>query len=199
VLCSCAPQGAVGIAREVGATGFSGVYVDANPLSPSSLQEAQDALPEATFVDAGVIGPPPRPGGLTHLMLSGDGEAIALVRDVYAGTLVTPMLVGSEVGAASAAKAAFALYNKGHLALAELARGLARRHGVLDALEAQADRGDASLLADGPRIDGLSEVAWRWGPEFDELADTLDAAGLEGDALRGLRQVWTRIARDAER
>jgi 3-hydroxyisobutyrate dehydrogenase-like beta-hydroxyacid dehydrogenase len=194
VLCSCAPQGAVGIAERVGSLGFAGVYVDANPLSPSSLYTIGRSLPSATFVDAGVVGPPPRPDGRTHLMLSGDGEATALVRDLYAGTQVTPMLVGTEIGSASAAKASFALYNKGHLALAELARSLARHHGVLDALEAQADRGDASLLADGPRIAGLSEVAWRWGPEFDEIADTLDAAGLEGEALRSLGAVWTRLA-----
>ena len=195
VLCSCAPQGAVDVARQVGATGFAGVYVDANPLSPSSLTEAAASLPDATFVDAGVIGPPPRAGaGRTHLMLSGDAEATALVRDLFEGTLVTPMVVGTEIGAASAARSSYALYNKGHLALAELARGLAKRHGVLPALEAQAVRKDASLLADAERIDGLASVAWRWGPEFDELADTLDAAGLEGDALRGLRQVWTRLA-----
>jgi 3-hydroxyisobutyrate dehydrogenase-like beta-hydroxyacid dehydrogenase len=198
VLCSCAPQGAVDIARQVGAAGFSGVYVDANPLSPSSLEQAAHALPSATFVDAGVVGPPPREGAAaTHLMLSGDAEATALVRDLYEPTLVTPMVVGDEIGAASAAKSAFALYNKGHLALAELARGLARRHGVLAALEAQADRQDASLLADADRVGGLRAVAWRWGPEFDELADTLDAAGLEGDALRGLRKVLTRLERDS--
>ncbi|HET6986118.1 MAG TPA: DUF1932 domain-containing protein [Kribbella sp.] len=39
----------------------------------------------------------------------------------------------------------------------------------------------------------LKSVAWRWGPEFDELAETLDNAGLEGDAARALRQVWTRL------
>jgi 3-hydroxyisobutyrate dehydrogenase-like beta-hydroxyacid dehydrogenase len=195
VLCSCAPQGAVDIARDVGAAGFAGVYVDANPLSPASLRQAAEALPSATFVDAGVIGPPPRSGASTHLILSGPGESVALVRDLFAGTHVTPMDVGDAVGAASAAKSSYALYNKGHLALAVLARGLARHHGVLDALEAQADRRDASVLADGERIDGLRRVAWRWGPEFDELAETLDAAGLEGDALRGLRQVWTRLER----
>ena len=36
-------------------------------------------------------------------------------------------------------------------------------------------------------------VAWRWGPEFDELAETLDVAGLDGDAARALRQVWTKL------
>lgn len=200
VLCSCAPQGAVDVARKAGAAGFTGVYVDANPLSGDSLRQAVDALPEATFVDAGVVGPPPRPGaGETHLMLSGDAEAAALVRDLFEPTQVSPMVVGDAVGAASAAKASYALYNKGRLALAALARGLAGQHGVLAALEAQAGREDASVLAYADRVAGLDRVAWRWGPEFDELAATLDEAGLEGDALRGLRQVWTRIERESQR
>src|SRR5687767_4460787 len=76
VLCSCAPQGAVEIARQVGRAGFAGLYVEANPLSPVSLREAQSAVPGATFVDAGVVGPPPSGGpSPTHLMLSGAAAA----------------------------------------------------------------------------------------------------------------------------
>ena len=192
VLCSCAPQGAVDIARTVGSHGFAGVYLDANPLSPASLSAIASVLPEATFVDGGVIGPPPRSGARTDLLLSGPAEATGLIRDLYTGTNVTPVVVGNDIGAASAAKSAFALYNKGRLALAELARSLAAAHNVLPALEAQADR-DSAILADADRVAALTEVAWRWGPEFDEIAATVDDAGLEGDALRGLRQVWTRL------
>ena len=193
VLCSCAPQGAVGIARTVGSHGFGGIYLDANPLSPASLRTIAESLPEATFVDGGVIGPPPRPQARTDLMLSGPAEATGLIGELFAGTAVTPVVVGEAIGAASAAKSAFALYNKGRVALAELARGLAAHHGVLPALEAEADRGDAALLADAETMAALPQVAWRWGPEFDEIAATLDDAGLEGEALRGLRAVWTRL------
>lgn len=193
VLCSCAPQGAVEIAREVGAAGFGGIYVEANPLSPKSLQEAQDALPAATFVDAGVVGPPPTGGpSPTHLMLS--GSAASTAAELWAGTAVTPMVVGETVGAASAAKSAYALYNKGKAALAVLAFQLAE-HGVTDALVAQQVRGDAGSLKDPGLPETLRSVAWRWGPEFDELAETLDAAGLEGDAARALREVWTKLSR----
>lgn len=191
VLCSCAPQGAVDIAKQVGAAGFGGIYVEANPLGPESLDQAADALDNATFVDAGVIGPPPGQG--THLMLSGDPVATAKVRDLWDGTAVTPFVVGTSIGAASAAKASYALFNKGQRALAALARGLAERHGVLGALEAQSVRRGGELLGDGEAIQGLTSVAWRWGPEFDEIAATVDAAGLEGDVIRGLRQVWTRL------
>lgn len=194
VLCSCAPQGAVDIAGQVGAAGFTGLYVEANPVSPTTLEQARAALtPGARFVDAGVVGPPPVGGPTpTHLMLSGaDAEEVAAL---WSGTAVTPMVVGSEIGAASAAKASYALYNKGKAALAVLAFALAAKHGVTDALIAQHVRADASSLADAELPDRLTGVAWRWGPEFDELAETLDAAGLEGDAARGLRQVWTRLS-----
>jgi 3-hydroxyisobutyrate dehydrogenase-like beta-hydroxyacid dehydrogenase len=193
VLCSCAPQGAVEIAKQVGAAGFGGLYIEANPLSPKSLQQAQDALPDATFVDAGVVGPPPTGGASpTHLMLS--GSAAQQAADLWAGTAVTPMVVGDQPGAASAAKSAYALYNKGKAALAVLAFELAAKHGVTDALTAQQVRQDAGSLKDPELPENLKRVAWRWGPEFDELAETLDAAGLEGDAARALRQVWTKLS-----
>ncbi|HWD82949.1 MAG TPA: DUF1932 domain-containing protein [Kribbella sp.] len=192
ILCSCAPQGAVDIAQQVGRAGFTGLYVEANPLSPVSLREARSAVPEATFVDAGVVGPPPTGGpSPTHLMLS--GTAADQVAALWAGTAVTPMVVGSEPGAASAAKSSYALYNKGKAALAVLAFQLAEKHGVTEALVAQQTRADAGSLKDPDLPDHLRSVAWRWGPEFDELAETLDAAGLEGDTARALRRVWTAL------
>lgn len=192
VLCSCAPQGAVGIAEQVGQAGFQGGYVEANPLSPKSLRAAQAAVPEATFVDAGVVGPPPVGGpSPTHLMLS--GAAAEQVAAWWAGTAVTPMVVGPEPGVASAAKSSYALYNKGKAALAVLAFQLAAKHGVTRALVAQQSRADAGSLKDPNLPDQLRAVAWRWGPEFDELAETLDDAGLDGDAARALREVWTRL------
>jgi 3-hydroxyisobutyrate dehydrogenase-like beta-hydroxyacid dehydrogenase len=193
VLCSCAPQGAVDVAKRVGTAGFKGVYVEANPLSPVSLREAEAAVPEATFVDAGVVGPPPVGGpSPTHLMLS--GTAADQVATWWAGTAVTPMVVGSEPGAASAAKSSYALYNKGKAALAVLAFQLAEKHGVTEALVAQQTRADGGSLKDPNLPDQLRSVAWRWGPEFDELAETLDDAGLEGDAARALREVWTKLS-----
>jgi 3-hydroxyisobutyrate dehydrogenase-like beta-hydroxyacid dehydrogenase len=192
ILCSCAPQGAVDIAKQVGGEGFAGLYIEANPLSPTSLREAQSAVPDATFVDAGVVGPPPTGGpSPTHLMLSGTAADRAAA--LWAGTAVTPMVVGTEPGAASAAKSSYALYNKGKAALAVLAFQLAEKHGVTEALTAQKVRADAGSLQDPELPERLRGVAWRWGPEFDELAETLDDAGLEGDAARALRQVWTKL------
>ena len=118
-------------------------------------------------------------------MLSGDPGAVGTVAALWSGSAVHPQPAGDEVGQASAAKAAFALYGKGRQALALLARQLAAQAGVADVLSAQGFRPGAELLADDGLEQSLDAVAWRWGPEFDELAAT--AQGARRRPRRGAR------------
>ena len=146
------------------ATGFTGTYVEANPLSPATLRQVRTVVEAggAVLVDAGVVGPPPRPDHPTHLYLAGDADRVAAVQAVFAGTGVTTVVVGSEVGQASAAKQAYALFNKGRVVLAALADRLAEAHGVRHVLVAEGQRPDAELLRE------LDEV--RDGPDPGRLA-----------------------------
>src|SRR4051794_24041733 len=145
VLCVCPPQGALDIARAIAATGWTGTYVDANPLSAATLTELADALPAAvTLVDAGIVGPPPTEGQRTHLYLSGP-ERVGAVAALFARSRVTAKPVGDRVGSASAAKQSYALFNKGRLVLAALASALADHHGVADVLAAESDRPGADV------------------------------------------------------
>lgn len=192
VLCSCAPQGAVDVAHRVAASGFRGLYLDANPMGPATLLRISETLGGAsTFVDAAVIGPPPGAADSpTHLVLSGEPRDVALAERLWAGSGVSVLVAGEAVGDASAAKAAFALYNKGRVALAVLARSLARHAGVEDVLQAQSGRPGAAMLAESDLEAQLGDVAWRWGPEFDEIAATVAAYGLRPQAVTALRAVW---------
>ena len=63
VLSVCPPHGALALAREVAGHGFSGVYIDANAISPATVRTIGRVVEaaEATFVDGGIIGPPPVP------------------------------------------------------------------------------------------------------------------------------------------
>src|SRR2546430_4317703 len=65
VLSVCPPHGALALAREVAGHGFSGVYIDANAVSPATVRDIGRVVEaaEATFVDGGIIRPPPAPGG----------------------------------------------------------------------------------------------------------------------------------------
>jgi 3-hydroxyisobutyrate dehydrogenase-like beta-hydroxyacid dehydrogenase len=182
VVSICPPQAALELARLVAGADFSGTYVDANPVSPARLAQIAFGVEAAgaTLVDGGIVGPPPGQGTRTHLYLAGDQAHVDAVAGLFAGSHVTPIAVGHEVGAASAAKQAYALFNKGRMVLAALAAELAESHGVLEVLAAEGERPGADLLAELPAVRaGLAEVGWRWGPEFGEIAATLAAMGAD--------------------
>jgi len=189
VLSILPPQFAVEVARLVSQAGFAGTYLDANPLAPATIAEVQRLVtgPGATLVDGGVVGPPPRAGSRTSLYLAGEATGVDHVRDLFTGTVVTPIVVGATVGQASAAKQAYALYNKGRMVLAAASARLAAAHGVSEVLADESSRSGADLLGelDGV-LDGLAGVGWRWGPELDEVADALADAGVDAAVARAL-------------
>ena len=61
VLSVVPPQLSVETAGLVAAAGFTGTYVDANPVSPATLRTVRSTVEEtgAHLVDGGVVGPPP--------------------------------------------------------------------------------------------------------------------------------------------
>ena len=197
VLSICPPQGALDVARLVAEAGFAGTYVDANPVSPEVLENIATLVETAgaSFVDAGIVGPPPGAARRTHLYLAGPPAAVAAVTDLCAGTAITPLDLGTRVGAASAAKQSYALFNKGRLAVALAAADLAAAYGVTEVLAAEGDRPGAETLRDldGLRR-GLAQTAWRWGPEFDEIAATLAAAGLDPSLARSVAVLYDGLA-----
>ncbi|MYC08867.1 MAG: hypothetical protein F4X59_01920, partial [Holophagales bacterium] len=86
VLSVCPPHGALALAETVAATGFDGLYVDANAVSPATALEIAGAAAAggARFVDGGIVGapagrrgPPPRgtPGGAPGAAAPRLGEA----------------------------------------------------------------------------------------------------------------------------
>ena len=61
ILSICPPHAALDVARSV--AGFGGIYVDANAISPAAAREVRALVPNAAFVDGGIIGPPPSEPG----------------------------------------------------------------------------------------------------------------------------------------
>ncbi len=183
ILSVCPPAAALDVARQVADTGYDGLYVDANAISPRHMARIGEVMRVhgATVVDGGVTGPPPRTPDTTRLYLSGDDTAVETVRALFDGTLLTPVVLPGPIGRASALKLAFAAYNKISYALAAEAGALAAGHGVLDELRDLA----AHLLPDTPlgRLDqlgGAGAKAWRWEPEMREIAQAWRDSGLPG-------------------
>ena len=173
ILSVCPPQAASEVARTVAATGFNGIYVDANAVSPDTSRSIGIAVEAAgaSFVDGGIVGFPPRTTGSTRLYLS--GEQASEVAGIFTDSPLEARVVDGPPGTASALKMAYAAWTKGSSALILAVRALARTEGVEEHLLAewalsQPDAGRRTEFAatiNAPK-------AWRFAPEMLEIADT---------------------------
>ncbi|MET9913579.1 DUF1932 domain-containing protein [Streptomyces sp. NPDC006476] len=202
VISLCPPAAAEDLAHDVARAGYTGVYVEANAINPErTLRIAGLLAPEATVVDAGVVGSPPVGGKSPTLYLSGPSVTAVQLEELFAGTPVHTKVLGTDVGQASALKLAYAAYQKTSRVLVALTTGLAREHGVDQELIDVASRRTASYLSEPEYIAKTAARAWRWGPELEEAADMLAAAGLPPEMLRAAATTlsrWDDVKDDSE-
>ncbi|MGW3954055.1 DUF1932 domain-containing protein [Streptomyces sp. NPDC004752] len=194
VISLCPPAAAEDLARDVAASGHRfGVYVEANAISPQRAQRIAELLePSATVVDGGVVGSPPIRGKTPTLYLSGPAAATARIEGLFVGTAVRTRVLGAAVGQASALKLAYATVQKSTRALVALAIAAAREHEVDQELIDLASERHAYVAEATKYLTEAAAKAWRWGPELEDAADMLAAAGLPPDVLRATAGVLAR-------
>jgi 3-hydroxyisobutyrate dehydrogenase-like beta-hydroxyacid dehydrogenase len=186
VLSICPPHGALDVARA--ASGFAGVFVDANAVSPATARRVGEAI-GGRFVDGGIIGPPPGPAARTRLCLCG-AEAAA-VAELFAGSAVEARVIAGEPGSASAVKMAYAAWTKGTAALLIAIEALADAEGVREELLSEW-RDSQPELPERARRAGASAEAkgWRWVAEMEEIAATFAANDLPDGFHRAAADVF---------
>ncbi|MFB6814322.1 DUF1932 domain-containing protein [Streptomyces sp. NPDC056347] len=193
VISLCPPAAAEDLARAVAGHRFAGVYVEANAINPERTQRIATLLERgATVVDGGVVGSPPVGGKTPTLYLSGPAAATERIEALFADTAVRTAVLGAEIGKASALKLAYASFQKTSRVLVALAVGMAREHGVDQELIEVASRRTDSYLSEPRYVAKTAARAWRWGPELEEAADTLEAAGLPPEMLRAAASTLAR-------
>jgi 3-hydroxyisobutyrate dehydrogenase-like beta-hydroxyacid dehydrogenase len=191
IISVCPPAAAIDVARAVANTGFDGVYVDANAISPTTARTIGAHFDR--FVDGGVIGPPVRNPGSTRLYLSGD--AATEVAALWNGTALETRVVDGGAGAASAVKVCFAAWTKGTAALLLAIRALATAEGVEDALLAEWATSQPGLAEQSERAaNNSAPKAWRFAGELDEIADSFAAHALPDGFGRAAADVYQRMA-----
>ncbi len=190
VVSICPPEAALALAGEVAATGFSGLYLDANAVSPATAGRvaAMVEAAGAAYVDGGVIGGPDRP----HLYLS--GQRAGEVADAFGDPARTIVLAAGGPIAASALKMVYAGWTKGSTALLLAIAAASRRLGVEDALRTEWESSQPGLPGRLAGSAGPASKAWRWVGEMKEIAATLESAGLPGDFHRGAAEAYRRLA-----
>jgi 3-hydroxyisobutyrate dehydrogenase-like beta-hydroxyacid dehydrogenase len=191
----CPPHAALDVARQVAAAGFGGVYVDANAISVATATQVASIVTTggAAYVDGGIIGPPPDGAGHTRLYLSGAREAEA--RALFTRSALDARIADGPPYAASAVKMAYAAWTKGSGALLLACRALARAEGVERTLLAEWAMSQPGLAA---RSEGSAAAAaakgWRWVAEMEEIAASMDAAGLPPGFHQAAAEIYDRAA-----
>jgi 3-hydroxyisobutyrate dehydrogenase-like beta-hydroxyacid dehydrogenase len=192
LLSICPPRAAVDVARA--ASGFTGIYVDANAIAPDTARAIAELQPR--FVDGGIVGPPPARPGTTRLYLSG-GEA-EQVAALFAGTNVDARVIAGEPGAASGLKMAYAGWTKGSAALLLTVRELARAEGVEDAL---LEEWRLSIPELEERLAGAQlssrRKGWRWVGEMEEIAQSMATQNLPPGFHEAAAEVFRRTAEES--
>jgi len=196
ILSVCPPDAAEDVANQVCAHAFTGLYLDANAISPQRAQRisARIAQNGARFVDGGIIGGTNWDARATWLILSGAGanEIAAL----FANSPLQTHVIGDAIGKASALKMCYAAYTKGATALLSAILATAQSLGVRDELEAQWSNDDANFANDTrERVRRNTAKAWRFAGEMNEIADTLRDAGLPGEFHDAAAEIYRRMAK----
>ena len=193
----CPPHAALDVARQVAAAGFAGVYVDANAISVATATQVASVVEAAgaSYVDGGIIGPPPDSAERTRLYLSGPraGE----VRGLFGRSTLDARIADGPLFAASAVKMAYASWTKGSAALLLTARALARAEGVEEALLAEWGISQPGLAERSAGAAGSAAAkGWRWVAEMEEIAAAMAAAGLPDGFHQAAAEVYRRASAD---
>ena len=174
------------------------LYVDCNAVSPKTALQIAAVIADtgSAFVDAGIIGGPPRTDGYTPTFYAAGGEAKRFAT-LAAHGLDVQVLEG-PVGAASALKMSYAGITKGLTALGSVMLLAATRAGAAEALHRELGKSEPALLAWLTRqVPGMYPKAYRWVAEMEEIAEFVAEDAAARAIFTGAAQLYDRLAADA--
>lgn len=165
------------------------LFVDCNAIAPRTAQALDQLLTGAgaAFVDAGIIGGPPRPGEAgPHLYVSGARAADAALLSEYG---LDVRMVGTQSGQASGLKMCYASITKGLTALATTALVAGHTMGLQEALQAELQ--DLAVFHSIKRsVPAMPPKAYRWVGEMQEIARTFADLGLPAQMPEGAAALY---------
>jgi L-threonate 2-dehydrogenase len=171
-------------------------YVDCNAVNPKTVAgiDAAIAPTACPFVDAGIVGGPPKPGTAGPAFYASGAEAprFAVLNDYGLDVRV----LDGGVGAASAMKMSYAGITKGFTALGTVMMLAASRAGTAEALHRELAATQPQLLAWLTRqVPNMYSKAYRWVAEMEEIAASMTAAGLPAGFHEAAADLFDRASR----
>ena len=173
------------------------VYVDCNAINPATVERVAAAVAPtgSPFVDAGIIGSPPKPGDAgPRFYASGPAASrFASLRDYG----LDIRLLDGALSAASALKMSYAGITKGTQAIGAAMMLAATRAGSAGALFAELQGSQKQMLAWFQRaLDAMPPKAYRWVAEMHEIAGFVGDDPTASELYQGAAHFYERIAED---
>jgi len=173
------------------------VYVECNAVSPRTMLDIADvvAATGCSFVGAGIIGPPPKPGS-SNTKIYAAGPAAGQFAKLNDYGLIVRVLDG-PLTAASALKMSYAGITKGFTALGAAMMLAASREGSAAVLKAELAESQSALLGWLTRqTPAMYSKAYRWVAELDEISAFVGKDHPEHAMLEAAARLYENIAED---
>ena len=169
-------------------------YIDCNAIAPQTVRKIGETITTAggNFIDASIIGPPPRKPGVTRFYASGPKLNAFKELNQYGLDVRT---LGDEIGLAAAIKMCYAALTKGLTALCTELLTAAELLGVSDALADEFQLSQSTLYERMERgLPGMPTKAKRWIGEMEEISDTFADVGLTPNILTGAADIYRLVS-----
>jgi 3-hydroxyisobutyrate dehydrogenase-like beta-hydroxyacid dehydrogenase len=197
------PSEALSLAKRMAAliapSNHKPVYVDCNAVSPPTKVKIGEVITKAgsPFVDASIIGGPPRAGYDGPAIYAAGGDAARVAPLGEFGLVIR--LMEAPIGGAAAMKMSYAGITKGFTALGAMMVLAATRGGVADGLRAELERSQPALLPWLQRsVPAMYSKAYRYVGEMQEISDYVGEDKSAKQMFDAFVDFYTRIAADFE-
>jgi L-threonate 2-dehydrogenase len=173
------------------------VYVDCNAINPATVVRVAAAIAPTgcPFVDASIIGSPPKPGDAGPRLYA-SGPAAPRFASLREYGLDIRVLDGA-LSAASALKMSYAGITKGTQAIGAAMMLAATRAGSADALFKELQGSQKEMLAWFQRaLASMPPKAYRWVAEMHEIAGFVGDDPTASELYQGAAHFYERIAED---
>jgi len=185
------------IADAVKATGTELVFAECNAIAPELSKEMEGVLQGAgaRYVDASIIGGPPRNGSSPRIYVSGDNATeFEQLRDF--GLDVRNL--GPQLGRASGIKMCYAAMTKGTTALHAELLIAAEKLGLTKELMAEFSGSQPAVVS---RMEGwmptMPAKSRRWVSEMEEIEKTFSDLGMTPNIFKGVADIYRMIGATA--
>jgi 3-hydroxyisobutyrate dehydrogenase-like beta-hydroxyacid dehydrogenase len=178
------------VAQAISETSAKTVYADCNAIAPQTTRKIGSLITAAggQYIDASIIGGPPKKRGTTRFYVSGPELSTFEALNEFGLEVV---VLGEEIGLASAIKMCYAALTKGLTALCTELLTAAEALGVSEALQQEFQLSQAAMYERMERgLPGMPTKSRRFVGEMEQISRTFEYIGLTPRILAGAADMY---------